>query len=330
MKTRDRTLFLATAVNNKFNVALHALAGIALIGSTIGFSTMIALYFGFDVMGLKHRPQFSFFVQNKTFAISLAIAFSLIALISRIGQTFIEAKVTVDQERWFAEMLRSAPNAKYAGGNIPRASNYYGRIATISMRTVSIVCVLFANLIGLLILIPHHYGLAGVGLILCCSSGLYLIMRTFNIKMADSTTGMFKHSRIVSEWKLNASKEATDELGKYFKAYLNRIFISSYFSFTPLIFSLLFAVFILFAHEFNIATFDLGEIFIVFTLLRSYLALVGSFFGSLVQAAALLPAVRPYAPFIPGVNLSPEQLEAIKEKQIASGTVFDEQSMEEF
>jgi len=330
MRTRDRTLFLATAANNKLNVALHTIAGVVLIGSSVGFSAMIALYFGFDVLGLKKHPQLSVFANNKTLAISAAIIFALAALISRIGQTFIEAKVTVDHERWFAETLRLAPAAKRVKGSIPRASNYYGRLAATSMRAVSIVGVLLANLIGLLLHLPRHYGPIGIALILCCFGGLYAIMRIFNVRMADSTSGMFKYTKSVNDWKLNSSHPSTEELNHYFKAYLNRIFIASYFSFTPLFFALGFAIFIFMMHELDVTTFDLGEIFIVFTLLRAYLALVGNFFGALLQAAALLPAVRPYAAFIPGLNLSQEQLSSIEAKYLVDDPLLESQSLDDY
>jgi hypothetical protein len=302
MNRQDGALLLATARNNKLKVALHTVAGVALVGSSIGFSTMIALYFGFDVFGAKDRPPFDILASNKTLAITAAILCALLALIARVGQTVIEATVTIDRERWFAEELRASPAAKQIAGNIVRASNYYGRLSTASMRAVSIIGVLALNLVGLTIALPNHYATAGVLLILLCSIGLYAIMRTLASKMADATDGLFANVKALGTWKTNGAQSATDEVERYYKSYYNRIFLASTFSFTSLFFAFALSLVILLLHELNVLNIDFGELFIAFTLLQAYLGLVGNFFGALVQGAAFLPAVKPYSGFVAGFS----------------------------
>lgn len=327
--TRHRALLLAAAVNNKLYVALHTVTGITFFGSSVGFSVMLALYFDYDVLHLKQSQWFGFLASNKTYAISFAILLALSALISRVAQTFIEAKVTIDQERWFAERLRAAPAAKRVPANIPRASNYYGRLANSSMRVFSIVGVLIANFLGLLIHLPPHYGPAGVVLLICCSGALYAGMKTLATKMTESTNGLFKYAKDLNTWKIDANQEPTEEVERYFSSYLNRIFLASIYSFTPLIFALAFSVFILVVHLLNFSSFDLGEVFILFTLLRAYLGLVSNFFSALVQGAAFIPAVKPYAAFIPGLELSPEEQNALDAKYLTDDVVLDRSSMDE-
>jgi len=306
MNRRDGALLLATAGNNRLYVALHTVAGVALVLSSIGFSTMIALYFGFDAFGLKHRPPFDLLANDKTIAIAAAIVSALIALVARAGQTIIEAKVTIDRERWFAEKLRASPAAQQVQGNIVRASNYYGRLSTASMKAVSIVGILIVNLAGLIIALPLHFAAGGAILILLCSVGLYVIMRALASKMTNATNGLFKNAKALSAWKTNAAQGTTDQIDEYYKSYFYRIFLVSTFSFTSLFFGFTFSLLILLMHEFDILDIDFGELFIAFTLLQTYLGLVGQFFGSLVQSAALLPAVKPYASYVAEIPFDPE------------------------
>ncbi|WP_445501922.1 hypothetical protein [Microvirga sp. G4-2] len=329
MNRRDRALVLATVANNKLNVALHTVAGIALIGSSVGFSAMIALYFGFDVLGMKDRSGLSALAENKVYAISAAIVFALISLVARAGQTLIEAKVTVERERWFAEELRASPAAKLVQGNIARASNYYGRLSNVSMRTVSIVCVLVVSLIGLIIHLPPHYGTIGVGVVLTCFVGLYGIMKTLTGRITDATHGLFQHAKEAGAWKLNSKNAHTEEVDLYYKSYQNRLILSSSFSFAPLFFALVFSIFILLMHESKAIDVDFGEVFIVFALLRAYLALVSSFFTGLLQSAAFLPAVKPYAAFIQGLSLPQESQSVTDAKYLAEEPVLEEDSMGE-
>jgi hypothetical protein len=329
MNRRDGALLLATARNNKLNVVMHTLTGIALIVSSIGFSVMIALYFGFDVLGVQHRPPFSTFASEKTYTIITAIALALIALVARIAQTVIEAKVTVDQEKWFAERLRASPASKLVPGNITRASNYYGRLSATSMRAVSIIGVLIVNLIGLIIHLPPHYGTIGIALILCCSLGFYGVMRSLAARMADATHGLFTYAKALNSWKINSKNPYSEESDKYFRSYYNRIFLSSFFSFTPLFFAFTFSIFILVMHELNFFEVDFGEVFIVFTILQAYLGLVGNFFGALVQSSAFLPAVRPYAGFIPGLPTKDNQTTPDPKSYTAVDHALENGSLEE-
>lgn len=318
---------MATVANNKLNVALHTVAGIALIGSSVGFSAMIALYFGFDVLGINDRPGFSGLAENKIYAISAAIVFALISLAARAGQTLIEARVTVERERWFAEELRASPAAKLVRGNIARASNYYGRLSNVSMRTISIVCVLALSLIGLIIHLPPHYGTIGIGVVLACFVGLYGMMKTLTGRVTDATNGLFQHAKEAGAWKINGQTKRTKEVDLYYKSYQNRLILSSSFSFAPLFFALAFSIFILIMHESKAIDVDFGEVFIVFALLRAYLALVSSFFTGLLQSAAFLPAVKPYAAFIPGLSLLPEDQSVADAKYLAEEPVLEEDSI---
>lgn len=329
MNRRDRALVLATAANNKLNVALHTVAGIALIGSTVGFTAMIALYFGFDVLGIQYRPALKTLADNKVYAISAAIVFALISLVARAGQTFIEAKVTVDRERWFAETLRQTPAAKLVRGNIARASNYYGRLSTTSMRTVSIVFVLAVSLVGLIAHLPPHYGTIGVAVVLGCFVGLYGVMKALTGRVADATQGLFQHAKEAGAWKLNSNNPHTQEVDRYFRSYFNRLVLTSSFSFAPLFFALIFSVFILIMHESRLISVDFGDVFIVFALLRAYLGLVSSFFSGLLQSVALLTAVKPYAAYIPGLTLPQEDPSAMNSKYLAEDPVLEENTLDE-
>lgn len=326
---RHRALLLAAAVNNKLYVALHTATGIIFFGASLSFSVMLALYFNYDVLHLAHSRWFSVLVTNKTYSISVAIVSALAALLARVTQVFVEAKVTSDQERWFAEQLRAAPAAKRVPGNIARASNYYGRLANASMRVVSSAAVITVNFIGLVIHLPPHYGTTGILLLTCCLASLYAVMKTLATKMTDSTSGLFRHIKDLSSWKLNKNQEMSEAIDQYFMAYRNRIFLASVYSFTPLLFALVFSIFILFMHLFNFSSFDLGQVFILFTLLKAYLGLVSNFFSSLVQSAAFIPAIKPYAAFIPGLELSPAEEKAIEAKYLIDDSELDSGSTDE-
>lgn len=331
MNRRDGALLLATAGNNKLYVALHTVAGIALVLSSIGFSTMIALYFGFDAFGLKYRPPFDLLANNKTIAIAAAILSALIALIARVGQTVIEAKVTIDRERWFAEKLRASLAAQQVQGNIVRASNYYGRLSTASMKAVSIVGILIVNLAGLTALLPLHFAAGGAILILLCCVGLYVIMRALAGKMTNATIGLFTNAKALAAWKTNGTQDTTDEIEQYYKSYFYRIFLVSTFSFTSLFSGFAFSLILLLMHELNMLEIDFGELFIAFTLLQAYLGLVGNFFGSLVQGAALLPAVKPYASYVAGISFDPEHQNPNGLKSYLNGdTALEGNSLEDF
>jgi len=330
MNKRDRALLMATIANNKLNVALHTVTGMALIGSSVAFSTMVALYFGFDVLGIKNLPQLDVLAENKTYAISAAIVFAVISLVSRAGQIIVEGKVTVEQERWLAEKLRQQPEAKLVPGNIARASNYYGRLSTTSMRTASIVCILIISLIVLVAHLPPHFGLVGIGVLASCVAGLYIVMRILSGKVTDATLGLFQHAKDTGRWKVDSESLHNNAIDLYYRSYFNRIILSSAFSFAPLLFALAFAVFMLIMHETEAINVDLGQIFIVFALLRAYLSLVSNFFSSLLHSVAFIPAIKPYAHFIPGFSLPPENQASVGTKYIpVEDPLFEGDSIEE-
>ncbi|MFJ1572233.1 hypothetical protein ACIOAU_11655 [Pseudomonas sp. NPDC088322] len=290
MNKVEWSIFLGSAVNNKCLVAVHALAGLVVIVATLAFSALIAFYFGMDIFRLADRVgDFSFF-SDKNLLIVSALFVSLILLASRLSQVFIEAQVVISREKWFAEKLREDP--KQPSGNVSRASNYYGRMSSASMKAVSMVLLLVASFGAMIVMLPLAYLLGVVAFLLLCAIGLFVAMQSLSIVMATSSRGLAENAKKMAAWKLDVDVPYCVDVQGYYKSYFNRIFLSSIFGLTPAVFSILFCLVLVVVQEFGILEIGIREVFLVLVLLQSYVGIMGKFFGSFVQAAAFLPAIR--------------------------------------
>ncbi|CAM4015805.1 hypothetical protein CCOS865_01698 [Pseudomonas reidholzensis] len=290
MNRADWSLFLGSAINNRSVVAAHALSGLVVIGSTISFTALIALYFGVDIFHLADRIGQVALLRNKDALILSALGASLVLLSARIVQVVIEARVVVTREKWFAEKLRH--DVKQVSGNVSRASNYYGRMSSASMKAASMTLLLVISFIAMVVLLPFPYLLGAAGFVLICAVGLFLAMRALSIVMSSSSRGLAENGKKMAAWKQDASVPYEGAVDKYYKSYFNRIFISSIFGLTPAVFSLIFCIIMVLVQEFGFVKFGIREVFLAVVLLQSYVGIMGKFFGSFVQASAFLPAIR--------------------------------------
>jgi hypothetical protein len=292
MNRRDLALFVQSAADNKRTVMVHTVAGIVLIGSTLGFSALIALHFGHDVLGLKERPIIGPWAENGLAVLSLAALAALLSMLARIGQNAIEAWATTKRDQWFAEQIRTEPTLRGLGGNLARASNYYGRMAVAAMRAASTVAILIISFLALLLILPSGLLLPAVGAIVLLGLTMYLAMRRLSRAMSEAAGQMLGNAAAASSWKTKPEVPCGDEVRAYFRGYFWRIFLASAFSFVGLAFAFLFAVGLLSLQMLTSFRPNLGEVFVAFTVLQAYLTLVGKFLGSLVHGAAFLPTVR--------------------------------------
>lgn len=290
MNRADWWLFLDSAVNNKWMVAAHALSGVIVIGSTLAFSALIALYFGVDIFHLVERSGGMAVFSNKGALILSALAVSVALLAARIFQVVIEARVVVTREKWFAEKLRQ--DDKLVTGNVSRASNYYGRMSSASMKAASTTLLLAISFIAMVILLPLPYLVGSAVFVLVCAVGLFLAMRALSIIMSSSSRGLAEYGKKMAAWKQNSSIPYGTDVDEYYKSYFKRIFVSSIFGLTPAVFSLMFCVVMVFVQEFGLLEFGIKEVFLALVLIQSYVGIMGKFFGSFVQASAFLPAIR--------------------------------------
>lgn len=290
MNRKDWAIFLRSASDNKHMVALHALSGVLVIGSTVCFSALVALYFGMDVFQLHERaPDFAF-LQSKAVLILSALAVSLALLFSRIFQIILEARVVTNREKWFAEELRR--KASVVGGNISRASNYYGRLSSASMKAVSTTLLLVISLVVMVVLLPLTYLVVVMGLLVISAVALFAVMQFLSIFMSNASRGLAQYGKKMAQWKQDGAISYSHEVDLYYKSYFNRIFISSVFGLTPAVFSFLFCLLMVVIQEFGILEIGFKEVFLALILLQSYVGIMGKFFGSFVQASAFLPAIR--------------------------------------
>lgn len=290
MNRKDWAVFLGSALDNKDMVALHALSGVVVIGATVSFSALIALYFGMDVFQLHERASQLAFLQDKKVLILTALGVSLALLFSRVFQIVLEARVVTQREKWFAEKLRQ--EGPVLAGNISRASNYYGRLSAASMKAASTTLLLiisFAVMIGML---PLIYLLVVVGVLGVSAVGLFLVMQFLSIFMSSASHGLAENGKKMAQWKQDGSVPYGEEVELYYKSYFNRIFISSVFGLTPAVFSFLFCLLMVVIQEFGFLDIGFKEVFLALILLQSYVGIMGKFFGSFVQASAFLPAIR--------------------------------------
>lgn len=288
----DLSIFVDSALNNKRFVLLHALSGTVVIGSTVAFSVLLALYFGIDMFRIWERFPSLSMARDRFDLISVAVLVSLLLLVARVGQSIIEAKVTINREIWFAEQIRNG-NIK-GTGNLSRASNYYGRLSSSSMKAASTIVVLLINLIMMAAVLPSSYLSGVLSLVFACSVALYITMRTLSASMSSSSELLAETAKHMAAWKQNPSLSYDTSVDQYYSSYFRRIFLSSAFAFSPAVFGLVFCVVLLAGQESGLLSFNLGEAFVAFTLLQAYLGVVGKFFGAFVHGSAFLPAVRPF------------------------------------
>ncbi|MBA1321426.1 hypothetical protein [Pseudomonas plecoglossicida] len=290
MNRKNWSIFFDSAANNKKVVAAHAMSGVIVISATVAFSSLIALYFGLDVFHLFERFQGLVFLKSKGLIISSALVVSIALLCARIYQVFLEARVVTDREKWFAEKLRR--EGALAGANVSRASNYYGRLSSASMKAASTTLLLIISFFIMAFLLPFDYLLGVVAFLLVCSTGLYFIMQLLSVHMSNASRGLSEHGKKMALWKMNGSESYSVEVDAYYKSYFNRIMISSIFGLTPAVFSFLLCIVMVIIQEFGLLDFGFKEVFLALILLQSYVGIMGKFFGSFVQAAAFLPAIR--------------------------------------
>lgn len=290
MNKKDLSVFFGSVTNNKSMVVVHALSGVLTIGATVAFGTLIALYFGVDVFQLHEFAVGVTFLQNKAVLIFAALAVSLVLLCARVFQIVLEARVVTTREKWFAEKIRKegAPSTS----NISRASNYYGRLSSASMKAASTTLLLVVSFFAMLLLLPKSYLFVVMILLVANFFCLYVVMQCLSIFMSSASNGLATHGKKMALWKQDSSVPYSDEVEQYYKSYFNRILISSIFGLTPAVFSFLFCVVMVFIQELGFMDFGLKEVFLALVLLQSYVGVMGKFFGSFVQAAAFLPAIR--------------------------------------
>lgn len=290
MNRKDWSVFLDSAVSNKRMVAAHAMSGIVVIGTTVAFSALIALYFGVDVFHLLERAQGLLILKSKSMLILSALVVSMVLLGARVFQIFLEAHVVMSREKWFAEKVRR--EGARDGANITRASNYYGRLSSASMKAASTTLLLIISFLIMIILLPLEYLSGSIIFLLICAGALYLVMQCLSLFMSSASRGLAENGKKMAIWKQNGSTPYSDDVDRYYKAYFNRIFISSVFGLTPAVFSFLFCIVMVFVQEFGLLDFGFKEVFLALILLQSYVGIMGKFFGSFVQASAFLPAIR--------------------------------------
>ncbi|WP_447732909.1 hypothetical protein [Pseudomonas shirazensis] len=290
MNRAEWSLFLGSAVNNRCLVAVHALSGLVVIGSTLAFSALIALYFGMDIFRVVDRVGDFAVLTDKNLLIFSALLISVVLLSARLLQVFIEARVVISREKWFAEKLRV--DVRQVGGNVSRASNYYGRMSSASMKAASMVLLLITSFGAMVFLLPLAYLLGVIVFLLLCAGGLFIAMQALSIIMSTSSRGLAENGKKMAAWKQDVEVPYGAEVAGYYKSYFNRIFISSIFGLTPALFSIFFCLVMVVIQEFGILEIGIREVFLVLVLLQSYVGIMGKFFGSFVQAAAFLPAIR--------------------------------------
>ncbi|WP_438307222.1 hypothetical protein ACIZ1P_14050 [Pseudomonas guariconensis] len=290
MNRKDWSVFLDSALNNKQMVAAHAMSGVLIIGATLTFSALIALYFGVDVFQLQERAADLFILKTRGMIIISALAVSVTLLVARVFQIVLEARVVTTREKWFAEKIRR--EGSLAGSNISRASNYYGRLSSASMKAASTTLLLVISMIVIVVMLPLAYLMGVVIFLLVSSVGLYLAMQCLSVFMSRASHGLANNGKKMSVWKQDSSVPYGEEVSQYYKAYFNRVFISSIFGLTPAVFSFVFCIVMVIAQELGLMAFGLKEIFLALILLQSYVGILGKFFGSFVQASAFLPAIR--------------------------------------
>jgi hypothetical protein len=290
MRRSDVPVFLDAAGGNHGGLAFHAVAGLAFIGSCLGFSAMIAVYFGY-VMPL---PFAASLVLPKTLALVAATALALLAVASRLAQSYIEARTMVRREQAFAIRVGQSSFASPADANLVRAANHYGRLSAVCMKAVSTLLVLLASGIAFMFILPASYLTAfaltsAIGIV-----ALYGVMNLLYRAMEEASRNLFANAKEASVWKLQPGDGASDGVQAYFRAYFRRVFLASAFGVTGMAFAVVFCLLLIVYTLVGGAEITFGDAFVAFMLLQAYLGLVGRLFGAAVQGAAFVPALRPF------------------------------------
>jgi len=307
MKRSDVSIFLDAAGGNPGALGVHACAGLAFIGSCLGFSMMIAVYFGY-VMPVPFAAGFAL---PRSAALIAATALALLAVGSRLAQSYVEARTMVRREQDFAVRVGRSDLSLPADANIVRAANHYGRLAAVCMKGVSTLLVLVASGIGFMLILPASYLLvfalmSAIGIIM-----LYGVMILLYRAMDRASHNLFANAKEASAWKLQPNEAATDNVKEYFRAYFQRVFLASAFGVTGMAFAVVFCLFLIAYTLVESAEISFGDAFVAFMLLQAYLGLVGRLFGAAVQGAAFVPSLRPFlapGPGKPGAAAEPHRV----------------------
>jgi len=292
MKRDEIEIFADSALRNKGAVALHAFAGLATIVATLAFTSLLALYFDIDIFKLKEHAPSLISAVTKTHLIVGALIASVVLLTARVSQSLIEAKVTISREKWFAEKIRSGELKGM--GNPVRASNYYGRLSSASMKSASTIVVLILNLFTIILVLPKPYSVVIFLIIAVCFSILFLAMRFLSSHMSRASDALATNGKQMSQWKTDTNVSYGASVKEYYAAYFNRLFLGATLSFAPSVFGIAFCLGLLVAQELGTFQLNLGVVFVAFTLLQANLNAIGKFFGSFVHGAAFLPAIKPF------------------------------------
>lgn len=292
MRREELAVFVRSSLNNRIAVLVHAVAGMTTIAASFGITVFLAIYFDINIFNINKYAQDYPILSNKVCILILATCASIVLLISRFMEKWIEAKVIIAGELWMAEKIRSGEIS--GSGNLQRASNYYGRLSASSMMAASTVTVLAINLITMAIILPPKYFGAVLLLIGGCVFALFLVMRLLSRTMSSSSDALAQGGKKVANWKANAEIPYDDGVHHYYSSYFRRIFLASALSFSGPMFSIIFCIGLLAIQETGKITLNLGEVFVALTLLQAYVNVIGKFFGTFVHGAAFIPALRPF------------------------------------
>jgi hypothetical protein len=230
----------------------------------------------------------------RTAALVAATALALLAVASRLAQSYIEARTMVQREQDFAVRIARSDLSFPADANVVRAANHYGRLAAVCMKAVSTLLVLIVSGIAFVVILPTSYLIAfalmsAIGIIV-----LYGVMNLLYRAMERASHNLFANAKEASAWKLRPSEAAPDGVQEYFRAYFRRVFLASAFGVTGMAFAVVFCLFLIVYTLIERAEISFGDAFVAFMLLQAYLGLVGRLFGAAVQGAAFVPALRPF------------------------------------
>lgn len=285
-------LFIISATNNRGVVLGYSLIEALFLGFSTLFSISLAIHFGFDVFGISSYLGRSF-AEGQTIVV-VAVALAGAALACRIAAGWLEASVIAHREIWAARLIRDF----IAKGNVEtkaagRASNYYGRMSSASMKTASSILLIAMNLLILPFALPVAWGVALVAIIIACVAVLAWVFSGLSRVMRKASIDLVENARGIALWKMNPDLEDPESIGLYSSAYFRRIFLSSVFGYSLWLFALLFSVGILLLSAFSVEI-NVGEAFVAFVLAQLYLGLIGQFFNNIIKASAFAPAIEPF------------------------------------
>lgn len=270
-----------------------------IISLTFGISItlMLLIYFDAAPAMMKDSPLLGPLGAGKTITVGVGVILAMGSFLARLGQGYIDARVTSNREAWYAERFRALPDTNIARSvpsrEVARGTHYYGRLTGATLHIVSSMAAFVLTIVVMMLVLPP---IAKLGLLAALAISLPAVtLMGFLVakKLKRSSVGLIARARTVALWKADRDIKTDHEVFEYFNMYFYRIFLVSLFGYMNLAFIAAFMILLFLNATFNFMTLSFGGVFFAYMAAQFYLGPLSRLVTNLVKIAAFLPFVEP-------------------------------------